>query len=83
MQSNFVQSRMSDKAGRCIDSIMASQAVSGSGLEVIDKRIPRIHWTMDSPTIGEVLLVKPEPTNEKDSNSVAVLKEDSIVKHVP
>ena len=66
---------------------MASQAVSGSGLEVFD-----IHsyirgylayiglWT---PTIGEVLLVKPEPTNEKDSNAVAVLKEDSIVGHVP
>ena len=55
-----VQSRMrsvSDKAGRCvvsIDSTMASQAVSGSGLEVFEihsyvhKRIPRIHWTMDS-----------------------------------
>ena len=37
-------------------------------------------WT---PAIGEVLLVKPEPTNEKDSNAVAVLKEDSIVGHVP
>ena len=36
-----------------------------------------------TPTIGEVLLVKPEPTNEKDSNAVAVLKEDSIVGHVP
>lgn len=88
-----VQSRMrsvSDKAGRCvvsIDSIMASQAVSGSGLEVfeIHSYIRGYHayiglWT---PTIGEVLLVKPEPTNEKDSNAVAVLKEDSIVGHVP
>jgi hypothetical protein len=63
---------------------MASQAVSGSGLEVFDN-IRGYHayiglWT---PTIGEVLLVKPEPTNEKDSNAVAVLKEDSIVGHVP
>ena len=32
---------------------------------------------------SEVLLVKPEPTNEKDANAVAVLKEDSVVGHVP
>ena len=78
---------VNDKAGRCvvsIDSIMASQAVSGSGLEVFEIH-SYIHayiglWT---PTIGEVLLVKPEPTNEKDSNAMAVLKEDSIVGHVP
>ena len=66
---------------------MASQAVSGSGLEVfeIHSYIKGYHayiglWT---PTIGKVLLVKPEPTNEKDSNAVAVLKEDSIVGQVP
>lgn len=88
-----VQSRMrsvSDKAGRCIvsiDSIMASQAVSGSRLEVfeIHSYIRGYHAYIGiwAPTIGEVLLVKPEPTNEKDSNAVAVLKEDSIVGHVP
>ena len=37
-------------------------------------------WT---PIIGEVLLVKPEPTNDKDSNAVAVLKENVTVGHVP
>ena len=71
----------------CSIRIMASQAVSGSGIEVfeIHSFIRGYHaytalWT---PTIGEVLLVKPEPTNEKDSNAVAVLKDDSIVGHVP
>ena len=83
-----VQSHMrsvSDKAGRCVVSI-DSQAVSGSGLDVfeIHSYIRGYHayiglWT---PTIREGLLVKPEPTNEKDSNAVAVLKEDSIVGHV-
>ena len=33
--------------------------------------------------IGEVLLVKPEPTNDKDTNAVAVLKENVTVGHVP
>ncbi len=37
-------------------------------------------WT---PTIGESLLVKPEPTNAKDNKAVAVLKDDLVVGHVP
>ena len=32
-------------------------------------------WT---PTIGETLQVKPEPSNEMDSNAVAVLKENGM-----
>ena len=66
---------------------MASQAVSGTGLEVLEVHsyirgyhVYREVWT---PTIGEDLLVKPEPTNEKDPNAVAVFKGDVIVGHVP
>ena len=67
---------------------MASQTVSGSGLvEVLEihSYIRGYHAYIGlwNPTVGEVLLVKPEPTNEKDANAVAVLKEDSIVGHVP
>lgn len=66
---------------------MASQAVSGSGLEVLEIRsfVRGYHAYLDvwTPAIGEVLLVKPEPTNEKDSKAVAVLKEDVIVGHIP
>ena len=66
---------------------MASQPVSGSGLEVLEisSFVRGYHAYLDvwTPAIGEVLLVKPEPTNEKDSKAVAVLKEDVIVGHVP
>ncbi len=34
-------------------------------------------------SIGESLLVKPEPTNTKDNKAVAVLKDDLVVGHVP
>ena len=61
--------------------------ISGTGLEVLEVHtyirgchVYRKVWT---PTIGEVLLVKPEPTNEKDPNAVAVFKENVIVGHVP
>ncbi len=37
-------------------------------------------WT---PTIGESLLVKPEPSNAKHNKAVAVLKDDLVVGHVP
>ena len=37
-------------------------------------------WT---PTIGEILLVKSEPTNCQDSKAVAILKENVTVGHVP
>ena len=43
----------------------------------------RGYHTYSDSTIGEVLLIKPEPTNEKDSNAVAVFKEDMTVGHVP
>ena len=35
------------------------------------------------PTIGECLVVKPEPTNTRDKEAVAVQKDDFIVRHVP
>ena len=66
---------------------MASQAVSGSEQDVLEIRscVRGYHTYSDlwTPTIGEVLLVKPEPTNEKDWNAVAVFKEDMMVGHVP
>ena len=37
-------------------------------------------WT---PSIDEFLLVKRESMNVKDSNAVAIFKEDVIVEHVP
>ena len=66
---------------------MASQTVSGSELEVLEIhsyiRGYHVYVEVWTPTIGEVLLVKTEPTNIKDSNAVAVFKEDVIVGHVP
>ena len=37
-------------------------------------------WT---PVIGQMLLVKREPTNPKYKNAVALYEDDSIVGHVP
>ena len=37
-------------------------------------------WT---PVIGQTLLLKREPTNPKDKNSVALYEDDSIIGHVP
>ena len=66
---------------------MVSQDVSGSGQDVLEicSYVRGYHEYSDlwTPTIGQVLRVKPEPTNEKDWNAVAVFKEDMIVRHVP
>ena len=66
---------------------MASQAESSSGLEILEIQsyIRGYHEYMEvwTPTIGETLVVKPEPSNEMDSNAVAVLKESVVVGHVP
>ena len=37
-------------------------------------------WT---PVLGQTLLVKQEPTNNKDKNVVAVYLEDVVAGHVP
>lgn len=37
-------------------------------------------WT---PVLNEELILKREPTNYRDSNAVAVMKEEVIVGHVP
>ena len=37
-------------------------------------------WT---PVLNEELILKREPTNDRDSNAVAVKREDVIVGHVP
>lgn len=66
---------------------MASEIATVAGLEVleINSYIRGYHAYMNIwiPTIGEALLVKPEPTNAKDKTAVAVLKDDVIVGHVP
>lgn len=66
---------------------MASQVVTAVGLQVleINSYVRGYHAYMEDwmPTIGECLLVKPEPTNTKDKEAVAVLKDDLIVGHVP
>lgn len=64
-----------------------SQVVTATGLQVleINSYIRGYHAYMDiwQPTIGEILLAKPEPTNVKDSKAVAVFREEVIVGHVP
>ena len=37
-------------------------------------------WT---PVLGQTLLVRWEPTNNKDKNAVAVHLEDVVARHVP
>ena len=37
-------------------------------------------WT---PALNEELILKREPTNETDRNAVAILKEETVVGHVP
>ena len=66
---------------------MASQVVTETGLEVLEisSYIRGYHAYMDiwEPAIGETLLTKMEPTNDKDSRAVAVVKDGEIVGHVP
>ena len=70
-------------------SAMASQVVSSTVAELqvleISSFIRGYHAYMDiwTPTQGQVLLVKREPTNSEDSNAVGVFQEDVIVGHVP
>ncbi len=58
--------------------------VTAAGLQVLEiiSYVRGYHAYMEdwTPTIGESLLVKPEPTNAKDNKAVAVLKD---VGHVP
>ena len=37
-------------------------------------------WT---PVLNEELILKREPSNERDRNAVAVRKEEALVRHVP
>ena len=37
-------------------------------------------WT---PVLNKELILKKEPTNQRDNNAVAVMKEEDIVGHVP
>ena len=65
----------------------ASQPAASSGLEVVEycSYVRGYHAYKDlwTPQVGEILLLKREPTNPKDSLAVAVMKEDEIVGHVP
>ena len=65
---------------------MASELSSGV-LQVfhINSYIRGYHAYMDvwTPVLNEELILKREPTNDRDSNAVAVKKEEVIVGHVP
>ena len=62
----------------------ASQVITTTTLDIlkINSFIRGYHAYMDvwEPTLGEILLAKPEPTNVKDKNAVA---EEQLVGHVP
>ena len=66
---------------------MASQPVSDNEVQILEIQsyIRGYHAYMEvwTPTIGEILLVKSEPTNCQDSKAVAILKENVTVGHVP
>jgi len=64
----------------------ASELTSGVLQELqIDSYIRGYHAYMDiwTPVLNEELILKREPTNERDRNAVAVLKEEALVGHVP
>jgi len=65
----------------------ASQPAASLGLEVVEfcsyVRGYHVYKDLWTPHVGEMLLLKREPTNPKDSSAVAVMKEDEIVGHVP
>ena len=58
-----------------------------TGIEVLE--IPsyisgyHAYVSMWTPVLGQTLLLKREPTNNKDKNAVAVYLEDVVVGHVP
>ena len=66
---------------------MASQVVGADSLELLEihSYVRGYHAYMDvwNPVQGLTLLLKREPTNDRDKNAVAVLLEDRIVGHVP
>ena len=66
---------------------MASQVITATELQVLEANsyIKGYHVYVDiwAPTVGESLLVKPEPANPNDKKVVAVLKDATIVGHVP
>ena len=66
---------------------MANQVITATELQVLEVNsyIRGYHVYVDiwAPTVGESLLVKPEPTNPNNKKAVAVLKDATIVGHVP
>ena len=73
---------------------MASQVVSsasgGTAAAVIEVlEIPsyirgyHAYMSIWNPVLGQMLLVKREPTNRKDRNAVGLFLEDVVVGHVP
>ena len=73
---------------------MASQVVSsasgGTAAAVIEVlEIPsyirgyHAYMSICNPVLGQMLLVKREPTNRKDRNAVGLFLEDVVVGHVP
>lgn len=63
-----------------------SEPTSGDQQDLqINSYIRGYHAYMDlwTPALNEELVLKREPTNKRDSNAVAVLKEDTVVGHIP
>ena len=67
-------------------STMSSQPV-GTDLDVVEMNsfIRGYHDYMDvwTATPGDMLILKREPDNTKDSHAVAVLRDEQIVGHIP
>ncbi len=65
---------------------MSSQAsVSGNCVKEVQSYVRGLHVYVHvwEPTVGEVLTLKREPTNNKDRLAVAITNDDSVVGHMP
>ena len=68
---------------------MASQTLTVGDVTLhaleINSYVSGYHAYMDrwTPALGQVLILKREPNNDKDKHAVAVLNDDVIVGHVP
>ena len=61
---------------------MASQVEAAYCFESV-VRGHHIYKTIWTPSLGEILMVFPEPLNDHDRHAVCVKKDDVIVGHVP
>ena len=64
---------------------MASQPLAASSVVEIESYVRGFHAYQDvwHPTVGEILALRKESTNEKDSLAVSVVKDDNTLGHMP